>query len=71
MSYHENVKGKQFVKKLRKRGVEIIEGRGKGGHVLAKYQGRISTIKTHGDKDLSRTYMKVVCKQLGIELSDL
>ncbi len=41
MSYNDWIKAfimkiKQFIKKLRQAGVEIVEGRGKGGHVLAK-----------------------------------
>jgi len=65
------VKGKQFTKRLRKLGVEITKGRGKGGHVLAAYRGHQTVIKMHGDKDLSKAYIRLVCKQLGIEQEDL
>ena len=61
------MKGKQFLRKLRKAGVEIIEKRGKGSHVYARYRGRRSTILMHGNRDLGPNYLKDVCKQLGLD----
>jgi len=34
------VKGKELIRKLRHSGVEIVKGRGKGGHVLVRCAGR-------------------------------
>ena len=65
------MKGKQFVKRLRKQGVEIISGRGKGGHVLAKYHEKQTTIPIHGDADLGPEFLKKVCKQLGINPKEI
>ncbi len=65
------MKAKQFLKRLRQLDVEIVMGRGKGGHYLAKYQGKQSTIPVHGDADISPVFIKVICKQLGIDIKDL
>jgi mRNA interferase HicA len=65
------MKVKQFIQKLRKIGVEIIEGRGKGGHILAKYQGKQTTIPIHGDADMGSIFLKKICKQLGIKFEDV
>jgi len=61
------MKARQFIRKLKAHGVEIETGRGKGGHVLATFEGRRTVIKTHGAKDLSNQYIRLVCRQLGIE----
>jgi predicted RNA binding protein YcfA (HicA-like mRNA interferase family) len=65
------MKVKQFIQKLRRAGVEIIEGRGKGGHVLAKYNGKQATIPVHGDADMGNIFLKKICKQLGIAFEDI
>lgn len=65
------MKAKQFIQKLRRNGVEIIEGRGKGGHVLAKYNGKQTTIPIHGDADMGNIFLKKICKQLGIKFEDI
>lgn len=65
------MKVKQFIQKLRRRGVEIIEGRGKGGHVLAKYNGSQTTIPVHGDADIGNIFLKKICKQLGIKFEEI
>lgn len=65
------MKVKQFIQRLRKMGVEIIEGRGKGGHVLAKYKGKQTTIPIHGDADMANFFLKKICKQLGLEFEDI
>jgi len=65
------MKPRQFIQKLRRMGVEIIEGRGKGGHVLAKYNGKQTTIPTHGDVDMGKVFLKKICKQLEINFDDL
>jgi predicted RNA binding protein YcfA (HicA-like mRNA interferase family) len=65
------MKGRQLIKKLQALGVKIETGRGKGGHVQARFNGRKTVIKTHGGKDLSKNYVNLVCKQLGINQEDL
>lgn len=65
------MKSKQFIQKLRRMGVEIIERRGKGGHVLAKYKGNQTTVPIHGDADMGNVFLKKICKQLGLNFEDL
>jgi mRNA interferase HicA len=57
------MKVKQFLKKLHGTGVEIVEGRGKGGHVLAKYKDKQTTIPVHGNADMGNIFLKKICKQ--------
>jgi len=65
------VKGKQLIRRLRKLGAEVDAKRGKGGHHLVKYQGRRSTVPVHGDRDLSPEFIKLVCKQLGMDPNEI
>lgn len=65
------MKIKQFIQKLRRAGVEIVEGRGKGGHVLARYKGKQTTIPVHGDADIGNIFLKKICKQLGIAFEEI
>jgi len=60
------MKSKQVIRKLKKIGVEFTKGRGKGGHQLARYKGKQTTIPVHGDSDLGPNFIKIMCKQLGI-----
>ena len=43
-----------------------MEGRGKGGHALARYQGKQTTVPVHGDIDYAPEFIKKICKQLGL-----
>jgi predicted RNA binding protein YcfA (HicA-like mRNA interferase family) len=61
------MKAREFIRRLKKNGVEVIEGRGKGGHVLARYQGKQATIPVHGSKDVDPVFLQEICKQLGID----
>ena len=65
------MKAKEFIRLLKKNGVEIIEGRGKGGHVLAIFQGKKTTIPIHGSKDIDPVFLKQLCKQLGLDPNDM
>jgi len=65
------MKGKQLIKKLKKHGVEITKGRGKGGHHLAEYKGKQTTIPVHGDVDMGPQFIKMICKQLGLNPNDI
>ena len=60
------MKSKQLIRNLKKIGVEFVKGRGKGGHHLARYKGKQTTIPVHGDSDLGPNFIKMICKQLGI-----
>lgn len=71
MSLYATMKTKQFLRKLRRRGVGITTGRGKGTHLLARRGRRMAIIKFHGGKNLSKVYMQLVCKQLGLKLEEL
>jgi len=61
------MKGRQFIKKLRDVGVTVVPSRGKGGHVGLAFHGRKTTLPFHGDRDISPTFLKDVCKQLGLD----
>ena len=65
------MKARQFLRKLRARGATVDAGRGKGGHVYVRYEGRRSIVKMHGAKDLDNRYVKLVCGQLGIDPEEL
>lgn len=65
------MKPKQFIQRLEKLGVTVDPSRGKGGHYRADFQDRWATITVHGSKDLSPAYIKLVCKQLGIDSQDI
>ena len=65
------MKARELIRKLRKYGVEFVKGRGKGGHQLARYQGKQTTIPVHGDADLGPHFVKMLCKQLGINPNDI
>jgi len=53
---------------LRKKGVEIITNRGKGGHVLAIYKGRMTTIPRHGSrKEIANYVVQKILRQLGVD----
>ena len=49
------MKSKQLIKKLKKHGVEITKGRGKGRHQLAEYNGKQTTIPIHGEAESATT----------------
>ncbi len=65
------MKGKQFVRRLRKAGARIATRRGKGGHYLVTYRGRQTTVPVHGGRDISPALMRKICKQLGMKAGDV
>ena len=65
------MKSKQLVRKLKKIGDEFTKSRGKGGHQLAKYKGKQTTVPVHGDADIGPIFIKKLCKQLGIDPDDI
>jgi predicted RNA binding protein YcfA (HicA-like mRNA interferase family) len=65
------MKAREFLRRLRRVGAEIVAKRGKGSHVLVRYKGRFSTVPLHGGMDLDPGFLKEVCKQLGVEPQDI
>ena len=41
--------------------------RGKGGHVVARYRGRQTTVPSHGDRDIGPDFIREICKQLSLD----
>ncbi|QLA20599.1 addiction module toxin, HicA family [Desulfolutivibrio sulfoxidireducens] len=66
-----HVKNKEFLRRLRRHGVELIEGKGKGGHVWAIHNGMKTTIPVHGGRDMDPDFLKDICKQLGLAPKDV
>jgi mRNA interferase HicA len=64
------MKAKEFIKRLKRAGVEIIEG-GKGSHVRLFYNNRKTTIPFHGSKDVDPVFLKEICKQLGLDPKEI
>jgi len=71
MPQNRCVRTKRFLHKLKGLGVEVIERRGKGSHVLLKYERRTSTVPYHKGKDLDRSFLKEICKQLGLDPNEI
>lgn len=65
------MKAKQFLRKLEALGATIITGRGKGGHVLVRINGKQATVPMHGDVDIGRIFIKMIAKQLHIKEDQL
>ena len=61
------MKVRQFLRKLSAAGCSIDESRGKGGHMVVRYKGRWTTVPHHGSSDLTPTFMRLVCKQIGLD----
>jgi predicted RNA binding protein YcfA (HicA-like mRNA interferase family) len=53
------MKAKELIRKLRKHGVEFVKSRGKGGHQLARYRRKQTTIPVHEDADLGPHFVKI------------
>lgn len=61
------MKSRQLIRRLKAAGVEIIESRGKGGHVVARYGSRQTTVPVHGSRDIGPDFIRKLCKQLGLD----
>ncbi len=61
------MKGRQFIRRLRGAGVQIDTKRGKGGHIRLSYHGCSTVLPMHGDTDLAPEFLRLICKQLGID----
>lgn len=64
------MKAHELLRKLSRLGATIITGRGKGGHVLVRLNGR-STIVPTGSKELKKGTLMAILKDLGLTLDDL
>ena len=62
------MKARQLIRRLKAAGVEIIESRGKGGHVVARYGDRQTTVPIHGSRDIGPDFIRALCKQLGLDV---
>ncbi len=65
------MKGRQLIRRLKAAGVEIIECRGKGGHVIARYRGRQTTVPVHGSRDIGPDFIRKLCRQLGLDPTEI
>jgi mRNA interferase HicA len=63
----EGVKGKELVRRPRRAGVEVTGRPGGTGHLIARYQGRKAPVPMHGDRDRGPDYVKMLCKELGLD----
>lgn len=70
MSYIAVMKAKEFIKRLKRNGVEVIENRGKGGHVMAVCGAKKATVPIHS-ADIGPVFLKRICKQLGLDPKDV
>ena len=76
MSDHENMKGSELVRKIRKVGrrrgvpVELRMERGKGSHATLYYGDRLTVIR-HLSDELRTGTTRAMLKQLGLTLRDL
>jgi mRNA interferase HicA len=62
-----SMKSRQLIRRLRAAGVEIIKSSSKGGHVVARYRGRQTTVPVHGSRDLGPDFIREICRQLDID----
>lgn len=61
------VKSRELLRRLATLGVKIEPARGKGGHCLLRYGDNKAPLSVHGDTDLGPVFIKMLCKQLGID----
>lgn len=59
------------MRRLAALGVEIEPARGKGGHCLLRLAGKKAPLPVHGDTDIGPVFIKMLCKQLGIDPKEL
>jgi predicted RNA binding protein YcfA (HicA-like mRNA interferase family) len=64
------MKTKQLIKRLRKAGVEITTRKGTS-HLMLAYRDKKSTFAYHGGKDVPKTTIKALCKQLGLDPNEV
>lgn len=65
------MKGRELLRRLIALGVVVEPARGKGGHCLLRFGGKKAPLPVHGDADLGPVFIKMLCKQLGIDSKEL
>jgi predicted RNA binding protein YcfA (HicA-like mRNA interferase family) len=65
------MKGREFIRRLKRLGVRIDTKRGKGGHALATFNDRQTVVSMHGDADMPPFLLKKICRQLGLDPDDV
>ena len=63
------MKSSELLRKLKRLGAEVIENRGKGGHVLVRLNGKQSIVQT--STDLPKGTFHGFLKQLDLKPEDL
>lgn len=65
------MKCREFLKRLRRYGVIIIESEGKGSHVMVYYGNRRVAVPFHAGVDYDPRLFKSICKQLGLDPKEI
>jgi len=60
----------ELLRKLRRHGVTVVPGRGKGGHVRVERDGQVSHVPT-ASGELKTGLIHGVLRQLGLTMRDL
>ena len=55
------------MRRLRRAGVEVAARAGGTGHLVARYRGNKAPVPMHGDRDIGPEFVKMLCKQLGLD----
>jgi mRNA interferase HicA len=56
---------RELLRRLRRRGAEIVTGRGKGGHVMVRLQGRVTYVPT-GSGEVPPGTLASILRALGL-----
>ena len=62
--------GRELLRRLRGVGAEIVTGRGKGGHVMVRFQGRVTYVPT-GSGELPPGTFAAILRALGLRRDEL
>lgn len=65
------MKCRELLRRLAALGVTVEPARGKGGHYLLRRGGSKAPLPVHGDTDIGPVFIKMLCKQLGIDPKEL
>ena len=55
------------MRRLRRAGAVVTGRPGGTGHLLARYEGKVAPLPMHGDRDIGPTFIKLLCKELGLD----
>ena len=62
--------GRELLRRLRRLGAEIVTGRGKGGHVMVRLQGRVTFVPTSSG-ELPPGTLASILRALGVRRDQL